>query len=54
MTTQFNFIAINEAGEVLAQAIAYAPLEQEYNDTPGVRIRNTETGVEWAACPDSK
>lgn len=54
MTTQFNFIALSSTGEVLAQAIAYAPLEQEYGDTPGVRIRNTQTGVEWAACPDAE
>ena len=51
--TQFNYQAIRATtGEVLAEAIAYAPLEEEYKDTPGVYIRNTRTGAEWDIEPE--
>lgn len=51
--TQFNYQAVREAnGEILAEAIAYAPLEEDYKNTPGVFIRNTVTGAEWDIAPE--
>ena len=34
-------------GEIVAEALSYAPLEVEYAGLVGYYIRNTLTGVEW-------
>tara|TARA_R110000822_G_scaffold17335_4_gene58487 strand:- start:1211 stop:1390 length:180 start_codon:yes stop_codon:yes gene_type:complete len=52
--TTYTYSAIRvSTGEVLLGASSYSLLEREYADTPGVKIVNNVTGVEWDACPDA-